>query len=120
LLFLINFGAITGDSILTVASGATAGAATTAETFNYRTGSAAAAVATADIFGAWATSAALTLTAATYTLKMVQVELSGSELTEGQPWVTMAFSSAATVLLVAVDAVFRARYYSGTGLPTAI
>jgi hypothetical protein len=47
----LTFGAITGNSILTVYLGATAGAKTTAIAFNYRLGAADFKVALADQFG---------------------------------------------------------------------
>ena len=62
LIAVFTFGAITGNSVLKVYSGATAGTKTTAETFRYRLADAEQGVDDADNFGDWATSAALTLT----------------------------------------------------------
>lgn len=119
-LLLFVFGGLTGDAVLTVNSGATAGTKTTAETFNYRLGSAAIESASADVYGSWSTSAGLTLTAATYQNKVLEVEISGAELTDGQPWVTAALSSAASALNAGIVGILRARAHDGDGNPTAI
>jgi len=118
--FLIMLGALTGDAVLTINSGAAAATKTTAETFNYRLGSAAKGSATADVLGDEATSAALTLTAADYQNRLLVVEMDGAELTSGQPWVTLNFSAAADALNVAVVAVLSQPRYARQNPPTAI
>ena len=118
--FLLQFGTLTGDAVLTVNSGASDGTKTTAETFYYRLASAAQGAATADTFGAQASSAGLTLTAATYSNKLMVVEIPCSELTDGQPWLTMNFSAAADALNVAVTAVLLGHRYPGYQPPTSI
>lgn len=119
LAFLISFGQLTANSILTLYSGATAGTKTTAETFNYRLADAVVRTATADTFGAWATSAALTLTAATYEDKLLIVEIDPASLTDGQPWVTVEIDNTASELLVSAVAVCTPRY-AGHDVPTVI
>jgi len=66
LTLIFTFGELTGDAVLTVNSGASAGTKTTAETFNYRATSADLKNASGDALGSESTSAGLTLTAATY------------------------------------------------------
>jgi len=107
---ILSFGELTGDAVLTVESGATAGTKTTAETFRYRTADAVLKTATGDTYGDWATSASLTLTAATYEDKTLILEMDSDELTDGQPWVTVALSSAASEIFVAVIAVCTPRF----------
>ncbi len=119
-IFTVACGAITGDAILYLYSGATNGAKTTAETFNYRLASADQGTAlTADQYGAWTTSAALTLTAATYDNKILIVEMKAEELTDGQEWLTLNISSAASNIQVSVVAYCRGRF-QGFNIPTVL
>lgn len=114
---LVQFEDLTGDSVLTVNSGASAGTKTTAETFTYRLASGDHAAANADQWGTAATSAALTLTAATYDQKMLAIEIPGGDYTDGQPWITINISDAATELFVSAVAILQPRY---APMPTAI
>lgn len=107
--FLLSFGELAGDAILTVNSGATAGTKTTEETFRYRVSDSELKTSTGDTYAAWATSSSLTLTAASYEDFLLQVSMDSDELTDGQPWVTIALSSAASELFVAIVAVVRPR-----------
>jgi hypothetical protein len=120
LTLIIIFGELTGDAVLTVASGATAGTATTAETFNYRATAADLKNATGDNLGDESTSAALTLTAATYEDRMIVVEMDADELTDGQPWVTPAISSAASQCFASIVAILSEPRYAQAVPPTAI
>lgn len=117
--FLISFGAITGDGVLTCKSGATAGTQTTSETFRYRLADAVQAAAGADQYANWATASTLTLTAATYVSKLLIVEIDAAAMTDGQPWLTLAVSNAASVLFASVVAVGDPRYMANDVL-TAI
>ena len=117
--FQINCADLTGDAILYVYSGATAGVKTTAETFNYRLAEGIQGAASADLFGDWATSAGLTLTAATYDNKQLIVEVEARALTDGQPYVTMNFSSAASGLNLSVSGMIEPRYPAHDG-PTTL
>jgi hypothetical protein len=119
LCFMIAFAALTGDAVLTVNSGATAGTKTTAETFNYRLADAVQGAASGDLFAAWSTSAALTLTAATYANKLLIVEIDARALTDGQNWVTGTLSAAASALNAAVTAIVEPRYPAHDG-PTML
>ena len=75
--------------------------------------------ATADTYSAWATSSSLTLTAATYQNKTTILEIDSAALTDGQPWLTLAISAAASAMTASVVAVGRARY-SAHDAPTLI
>jgi hypothetical protein len=117
--FLLQFAAITGDAILKIFSGASAGTKTTAETFRYRLADADQGSALADNFGAWATSAALTLTAATYDNKLLVVELDSDQMTEGQPWATLELGAEASALNASIVAVGEPRF-KAHDVPTII
>jgi hypothetical protein len=114
--WVIQFATLTGDGVLTIKSGASAGTETTAETFRYRLADAAQGSATADTFGDWTTSSSLTLTAATYQNKTLICELDNDQLTAAQPWVTLAFSAAASALNASVVAVVTPRYQAHDAL----
>ena len=103
--FILQFGAITNDAVLTLKSGATAGTETTAETFHYRLADGDHAAANADTYGDWTDSSSLTLTAVTYDNRTLIVEIDSDELTADQPWLTLALSSAASTLFSSVVAV---------------
>jgi hypothetical protein len=119
--FIMTFGAITGNAVLTVNSGATDGAKTSALTFHYALGGAAIGSASCDVLAATSTSAALTLTGTTYQNKMlvVEVEASDMDVANEENWLTMSISSAATNGIVHVVAILEPRYtgnQSGTAL----
>lgn len=118
--FVFLFGELTGDAVLTINSGATAGTKTTAETFNYRATSADLKVADGDKLGDESTSSGLTLTAATYEDRMLVVELDASEVTDGQEWITPSVSSAASEEFVSCFAILGKPRYAQNVPPTAI
>jgi|GEM_PF-2692488 len=107
---LLTFGEITGNSVLKVFSGATAGAKTTALTFTYRVSGADFKTDGADQYGTAATSAALTLTAASYDHRAVLVEVDPQAVTDGEPWITVEIDATATALNVGGFALVRPRY----------
>ena len=111
---------LTGDAVLKIFSGATAGTKTTAETFHYRLADAEQGVDEADTFGAWTDSAALTLTAATYDNKQLIIEMDGAELTDAQPWITMEIGAESSAFNAAAVAVLSEPRYSAHDMPTAI
>lgn len=118
--FIFTFGELTGNSILYLYSGATAGTKTNAETFNYRYTSADLKNTAGDTLGSESTSAALTLTAATFEDRMLVVEMDADEFTDGYPWITPSIDDTATELLVSCVAILsNPRYAQGTP-PTAI
>ncbi len=118
--FIILFGELTGNAVLKVYSGATVGAKTTAETFNYRACATDMKSSGGDLLAAETTSAALTLTAATYQDRFIVVEMDADEFTDGQPFVTLEFSSAASELLVAVTAILSKPRYRQNVPPTPL
>jgi len=113
--FQVALAALTGTAILYVYSGATAGTKTTAETFRYRLSEGIQGAASCDLFGDWATSAGLSLTDGTYDNCMLIVELDARALTDGQPWVTINLSSAASALNAAITGYIEPRYPAHDG-----
>jgi len=71
---------LVGDNVLTFGCGATDGTKTANATFHYRLGSAAPKATSSDVYAADATSASLTLTAATYQGKLLVCELDAAEM----------------------------------------
>lgn len=114
----IPFGAITGNSILKVATGATEGTKTTDIAFKYRFGGGDFKAASADILGAPTAVAAagLTLTAATFDHRLVVIEIDADNITDGQPWVTVYVDSTATVFLSAAIGVGNPRHQANTAV----
>ena len=120
--FIMLFGELADDAVLTVNEGATAGAKTSALTFSYRATSTDLKNDGADELGAEATSAALTLANATYEARMLVVEGDDAELDAANvyKWITPSFSSAATNLFVSVVAILSKPRYAQGVPPTAI
>ena len=118
---VFEFGAITGNSVLKVYSGASSGTKTTAQAFQYRLGSADYKAAAADGLGALTdvASTGLTLTAATYDHRQVVVEVDAVDMPDGKPWLTLEIDNVATVLLVGAVGIAEARHV-GNASPTVI
>lgn len=116
--FAINFGAITGNSILKVSTGATEGTKTTDIAFKYRFGGGDYKAASADILGdaTAVASTGLTLTAATYDHRLLVIEVDADAGTDAQPWVTLSIDATATVLLVGGMGVAYPRYAGHTSV----
>lgn len=108
----IIFGSLTGNSVLTVNTGATRGTKTTAIAFKYRIPSGAWNAASGDVLGdpQAVTSAGLTLTAATFQHKFIVVEIDADNGTDGQPWVTVNIDPTATTMNAAALALAYPRY----------
>jgi hypothetical protein len=119
--FAINFGALTGNSVLKVSCGATEGTKTTDVAFKYRFGGGDFKAASADILGdaTAVASTGLTLTAATYDHRLLVIEVDADNVTDGQPWLTLSIDSTATVLNVGGVGVAHPRFKSHTN-PTVI
>ena len=117
----LNFGALTGDAVLKIYSGASAGTKTTALAFQYRVSDADFKASGADGLGALVDVAAtgLTLTAATFDHKHLIIELRATEMTEGEEWLTVELSAAADVLTLACTAWGHPRYAAHDG-PTVV
>ena len=112
---VITFGAITGNSVLTVNADTTSALATALTTpiaFKYRQGAADFKVATADQLGAPTTVAltGLTLTAATFDHTTVVIEIDADTLGSTARWVTFNISAVANPCLVAGIGVAKAKY----------
>lgn len=109
---MFEFGAITGNSILKVYAGATAGTKTTALAFKYRFGNGDTKAASADVLGAWTdvASTGLTLTAATFDHRVVVVEVESSEMPDAKQWLTLEIDATATTMNVAAIGVGDQRY----------
>ncbi len=118
--FIIAFGELTGNAILTINSGASAGTKTTAETFNYRACATDLKSAGGDLLAAETTSAALTLTAVTYEDRFIVVEMDADEFTNGQQWITPALSSAASEIFASIIAILSKPRFAQNVPPTAI
>jgi hypothetical protein len=118
--YLLQFGAITGDSVLTVKSGISDGTQTTSETFYYRLAGADQAATGADVYAAETSATTLTLTAGTYDNRCLIVEVPVAGLTAGQPFITLALSAVANPLNAACVAILSGMRYKGESMPTAI
>lgn len=118
--FIFLFGELTGDAVLTISSGAADGTKTTAETFSYRATAIDLKTAGADTLGTEATSAALTLTAATYEDRMLVVEMDADEFTPDQEFITPAISSAGSEVFCSCVAILSEPRYASDVPPSAI
>lgn len=118
---LFTFGAITGNSILKVYSGATAGAKTTALAFKYRVTGADYKAAASDQYGAHTSVAAtgLTLTAASFDHREIVIGIDSDQMTDGEKWLTFEIDATATVMLAAAVGVGWPRY-PGAAIPTVL
>jgi hypothetical protein len=115
-LFVLMFGTLDGNAVLTVNSGATDGAKTSALTFRYALGSAAVGSASADVLGAQTAVSSLTLTAATYSNKMLIIELEADQMdtNNDEEWLTLSLSDAANSGICHAVAIVEPRYSDGT------
>ena len=118
---LFTFGALTGNSILKVYSGATAAAKTTALAFKYRLGAADYKAALSDQFGAFTSvaSTGLTLTATTFDHRQIDVTIDSDQMTDGEKWLTFEIDATATTMNVAALGIGAPRY-PGNLIPTVI
>ena len=120
LTLIFSFGELTGNAVLTIYSGAEDATKTTAETFNYRATAADLKNAAGDTLGTEATSAALTLTDATYEDRLLVVEMDAEELTPGQEFVTPSLSDAASEALISCVAILSGPRFAQQTPPSAI
>lgn len=108
---IIQFGDNTADNALTIYEGATLAAETSAITFSYRLSSGIAKASTnSDVFGSESTSAALTLTAATYQDKCLVVNIDPATMTDGYNYLTFVLDGSATVQYVSAVAILWPKY----------
>jgi len=117
-IFILTFGAITGDAVLTVNSGATAAALTSALTFKYAIGGAAIGTTLSDVLAAGTEAATLTLVAATYANKMLVIEINADAMdtANNENWLTLALSAAADAGVCHAVALVEPRYSDNTTL----
>ena len=118
--FLVQMGSLTGNSVLTVSSGATDGTATTAETFYYRLAGADQAATGADVYAEETGATTLTLTATTYDNKLLIVEVPVEEITAGQPFLTLNVDSTASALNTSCVIMLSGMRYVSVNPETAI
>lgn len=114
--FILLFGALVGNAVLTVYSGATDGAKTSALTFEYAYGSAASGSATCDVLTTPASAATLTLTGTTFTNRMVviQVDAAAMDMDNGEEWLTLSLSDAADSGICEAVCIVEPRYSDNT------
>lgn len=112
----------TASAALTVHSGATDAACTSALTFNYAFGGAAVGTAVAgssascDVLAAWTSAATLTLTYGSYSNFMLVVEVSAAamDIANAEEWLTCKFTTASSVTgTVSGFAILTPRYVNG-------
>jgi hypothetical protein len=111
---VLTFGALTGNSILTLYTGATAGTKTTAIAARYRLSSGVFKAATlADQYAAAVAlpSTGLTLTAATFQHNAMVIDLDAAEVSDSLLWLTVQVDATATVLNLAGFAVLAGPRY---------
>jgi hypothetical protein len=115
---IITFGAMVGDAILTIASGASDAALTSDLEFHTAYGGAAIGSANSDVLTADAATSALTIAAATYANKMlvVEVDASAMDVANEENWLTCAISAAGTSAIVHAVAILEPRYTGNRSL----
>jgi hypothetical protein len=118
--YILQFGTVTNDAVLTVKSGADDGTKTTSETFYYRLAGADQAATGADVYAAETAATTLTLTAATYDNKILIVEVPVAGLTDGQPFLTLNLSNAADALNSSCVAILSGMRYVANQPPSVI
>ena len=111
--FVIGLQTMGGaDPVMTVYSGATDGACTSALTFRYAFGSAAQATALCDVLAAWTQAATLTIAHATYDNYMLIVEIDAVDMdvANAEEWLTLRFTCGAATGNVQIHAILDPRY----------
>lgn len=109
---IITFGAVSGNAILKLFSGATAAAKTSALTFQYKYGGAAIGSDGSDVYSDAASSAALTLTGTTFanTCLVIEIEASEMDLANNEEWLTLEIGSEASAGIAHAVALCECRY----------
>ena len=116
---IVTHGVVTGNAVWKVYSGAAAGTKTSAMAFKVAAGGAAIGSANCDVLTAWTdvASTGLTMAAATYSTKMVilEIDCSAMDATNGEEWLTIEISSAGTNAIThAVAILDKPRYSNGS------
>lgn len=122
---ILTFGAVTGNAVLKVYSGATAGTKSSSLPFKYAYGGGSIGAASADKLSAWADATAasgLTLTGTTYGSKMavLQFNAAAMDIANAEEWITIEVSSAATSGILHAVAVLDNPRYSGNRSDTLL
>jgi len=122
---IMTFGAVTGNAVLKVYSGATAGAKTSTIPFRYAYGGGAIGASSADVLTAWSSAVAasgLTLTAATFGSKMAVIEFNAAamDVANAENWITVNISNAASSGIMHAVAVLEKPRYSGNRSATLL
>jgi hypothetical protein len=114
-------GVLTAPGALSVFSGATAGAKTTALPFTYRLSGADYKAAAADQFGTDTaeTDGILTLSATANDVRTVVIHLDAADLPDGHIWVTLALASGTAQFVAGIALLRGSRYQPAiTSVPT--
>lgn len=114
----LSFGSVTGDAVLKVYSGATDGAKTSVMGFKYAYSGGSIGSSSADYLSAWSdatASSGLTLTGTTYTSKFAVLEFNAAaaDADNGEEWITIEISSAASSGILHAVAVIDNPRFSG-------
>jgi hypothetical protein len=122
---IMTFGSVTGNSVLKVYSGESAGAKTSSIPFKYAYGGGAIAAASADVLTAWGdatASSGLTLTGATYTSKMaiLQINAAAMDVANGEEWLTIEVDSTASSGIMHAVAVLDKPRFTGNRSATLL
>jgi len=127
--FVFMFNTLGGASAaLTITSGVTESAYTSALYFNYALGGAAIGIAVAastascDVLGAWTNAATLTLTHGTYTNKMLIVEVNAAamDMENDEEWLSGVITTAGSVTGYASCIAILEPRYSSNRSPTCL
>jgi hypothetical protein len=126
--FLLQFGALTSNSVLKIYEGETKAEAEAksedAIDFSYRLAEAVAAAEKCDTFGDETVIAdadsGLTLAAATYEEKLLVVEVDAATLSEGSKYICLEIDNTASKLFVAATAILSEPRYSNEDMLSAI
>jgi hypothetical protein len=122
---IMTFGAVTGNAVLKVYSGATAGTKSSSLPFKYAYGGGAIGASSADVLTAWgdaSASSGLTLTAATYGSKMAVLHFNAAavDTANDEEWITVNISSAASSGIMHAVAVIENPRYAGNRSATLL
>ncbi|MFH1738949.1 MAG: hypothetical protein ABIH23_08055 [bacterium] len=122
---ILTFGAIVGNAVLKVYSGATDAAVSSLMPFRYAVAGGTIKAASADYLGAWSTATAssgITLTAATYTSKMAILEIDADDMDKAnnEEWLTITLSSAASSGILHAVAIVENPRYAGNRSATLL
>jgi hypothetical protein len=111
---IITFGALTGNAVLKLYSGATAGTKTSALTFQYKYSGAATGSDGSDVYSDAASSAALTLTGTTFANRCLVIEIEATEMDTytggGEEWLTLEIGTEASAGIAHGIAICETRY----------